>query len=621
MALAPPAVLADVGTAVSVAGPVGPRRFLVAGRLAAAGGTERGGVEAVRIGTRLVAGAVGAGVGGSANVLTSPGLLRREMVGPGGAVLETVLAVPTLPAVAIQWTVPPGLSEPPVREVVVHLLPGVAEVRYGAGEALVRAADASRPDELVAMCVHPTPRRWEVHPGEGGGLSVTAVVAGGPATLVLAAGPGSTVDTTVSAAWSLDAHAARVVRDTDPKRSTTLAPATGASALDHAWAWARARVRTALEWCAPGSIARPEDVFWTGIGALSIGDAATASTALALLEEGGAPEGETGSGAALPASALATLLAARIALTLGDVAPARRHLRRLAGESSDAARRPTDRHAKAWWTLALDALADALHHTADPDVLEDLRHGGATPPGLAGTGNTAVRLPMVDSPAVGPPAASLLRALLPGPGGAVGWARGDTPVPGGGPGPGGNDIEAALTPWHACASGRADEGYAAWRRTLGDGLEGAVSAGGGCRGTWDPVDDLRRAGAPGAGILLATLVHGVLGVVPDAPAGRLRLAPALPSHVRTFRVRNIPVGDARVGLEYRREGPGHRFVLTPAEGRVPPMVVFEPAVAGSVRAVRVDGSAAELDSVEAGGRTRVRAQLPLDGVRTLDIEC
>jgi hypothetical protein len=121
---------------------------------------------------------------------------------------------------------------------------------------------------------------------------------------------------------------------------------------------------------------------------------------------------------------------------------------------------------------------------------------------------------------------------------------------------------------------------------------------------------------------VATLAHGVLGIAPDAPSGRLGLAPVLPTHTNAYLVRNIGVGDARLTMEYRREASSHRFTLTPTAGRVPPMVVFEPAVAGGhVRAVRVDGRTAELDASTEGDRVRVRAQLPVDGVRTIEIDC
>jgi hypothetical protein len=608
-----PAVIEDAGTAVAVAAPSGPGRFLVAGAHAAAGGTERDGVEAVRLGARLVAGAVRAHAGGGANVVTSPALVRRELVGRRGVTLETILAIPTLPAVAMQWTASPGAHAPAVQDLSIHLLPGAADVRYAVGEAGIRAVDGAHGNEVVELCVHPTPRGWSAREGEGGGLCVTAAVESeGPVTLVLAAGPRSGVDTTLSTAWALGGHAARAVRDADPRQSRTLAVATGMPAVDQAWVWATSRVRTALGWAGPGPGVHPEDAFWSGIGALAIGDGATAVAALGLLEECAAPETDPGLGAAVPTAALATVLAARVALTLGDVAPALRHARRLLAGGLDPTRGLADAEGREMWAFALASLADALHGAADPETSRRLRSGLTTPPATHPAGDGPARLPMLRAATAPPRAARHLRALLLGPGGSP-----HAPPALGGPG-----IRPALAAWGALVSNRPDEGYAVWGGILGDGLRGGHVGGEGCRGVWDPTSDLLRAGAPEAGILLATLAHGVMGLAPDAPAGRLGLAPTLPTHSDSFQARNIPVGDVRATLEYRRSGPTHRFTLVPLEGRVPPMVVFEPAVAGGrVRAVRVDGRAAELDTLEARGRTRVRAQLPLDGVRILEIDC
>jgi hypothetical protein len=52
---------------------------------------------------------------------------------------------------------------------------------------------------------------------------------------------------------------------------------------------------------------------------------------------------------------------------------------------------------------------------------------------------------------------------------------------------------------------------------------------------------------------------------------------------------------------------------------VPPLIVFEPSVAGAVDSVRVDGEAAELEVRRGGGRSVVPVQLPVDGIRTLEV--
>jgi hypothetical protein len=93
--------------------------------------------------------------------------------------------------------------------------------------------------------------------------------------------------------------------------------------------------------------------------------------------------------------------------------------------------------------------------------------------------------------------------------------------------------------------------------------------------------------------------------------------------MKRFTARNLRVGTATLGLSYVREGGVHRFRLEPHGGGVPPMVVFEPSVAGGpVRGVEVDGAAAELDARPLGpGRTGVRIQIPVDEPRTVAVAC
>ncbi len=94
----------------------------------------------------------------------------------------------------------------------------------------------------------------------------------------------------------------------------------------------------------------------------------------------------------------------------------------------------------------------------------------------------------------------------------------------------------------------------------------------------------------------------------------------MPSHVTAFEAGGIPVGASTIGLRYARAKGALRYELSPDVAQVPPLVVLEPSVSGSVRSVRVDGEAVELDLRSSRGRTVVPVQLPLDGVRTLEIE-
>jgi len=360
--------------------------------------------------------------------------------------------------------------------------------------------------------------------------------------------------------------------------------------LDQAVGWATVRLSGALR---RGDPVGPDDWFWAGVGALASGDAPGALLAADRVRE--TAEVSLRPGAPAPGPALSAFLAARATLLSGDEAPAQRTLASLGPAALEDARSASDPRAWAWWSLALTTLADALRFGAADDEIQALRDLALRPAGRAGRGRP---LPMVGTAAPDPGSAPWLRALL----------RGDGLTP-----RGEGDAHAAtsaLTPWGALASGDVDGGYSAWRTTLARGLAGAWGA----RGRWDP------PGRGGASVL-ATLAFGLLGLEPDAPSGRIRVAPALPVHLRDFRVRGIRVGGARLELAYGREGPVHRFHLNALDGRVPPMVILEPSLAmTAVGAVRVDGAPAELTGSPAGARTRFRVQIPVDGPRLLEIE-
>ncbi|MGB1658487.1 MAG: hypothetical protein ACPHO4_14200, partial [Longimicrobiales bacterium] len=108
-----------------------------------------------------------------------------------------------------------------------------------------------------------------------------------------------------------------------------------------------------------------------------------------------------------------------------------------------------------------------------------------------------------------------------------------------------------------------------------------------------------------------------LGLSPDAPVGRLRLAPRMPTHLTSFVAAGIRIGDGTIRMTYERAGNAVLYSLEPERIGVPPLLVFEPSVHSAVAAVTVDGRVAELDMRSDGGRTIVPVQLPLDGVRTL----
>ncbi len=560
----------------------GPNPFLLEGERVAVAGSERGGAASLRIDGRVVAADLVTDAGPAANVVVGPATLRRELPGTRGTVIEHLLAVPALPIVAVQWSAPPGARAMSGLALELTLLPGARGLRYRADGAGLRAT-CEDDDTVVDAVVHPQPSEWSVGEVDGGGIRARAIVeADGPVTLLIAAGSATQVERALAAAPYLPSHEIRAAAAADPAKMDTLVVRSGVGELDDGVVWATARVHAALR---RTTVDDAGAVFWSGVGALAVGDVESAKRALALLGRLERPE------------PLAVLLAARYALASGDQGPALEHLDALGPERLEALRRDGS---EAWggWQTALRSLADALHQSASPSELDGLRAQAARPSAVTGGG---VRLPMAGGATAAP----------------TSWTAYLFGVGDGGIAPPAGRPPRGAVPWSTLRAGGADAGYAAWRQALSEGLAGGPAG----RGTWDPSPAPWSAGAPAAGALLATLAHGLLGIDPDAPSGRLRLAPALPDHIRSFTVENIRVAEARVGLAYRREGRVHRYRLEPLGGRIPVMAVFEPSLpVGSVTSILVDGAEADLERSAEEGRTRLRVQLPLDAARTLEVE-
>jgi len=92
---------------------------------------------------------------------------------------------------------------------------------------------------------------------------------------------------------------------------------------------------------------------------------------------------------------------------------------------------------------------------------------------------------------------------------------------------------------------------------------------------------------------VAPLLRGLLGLAPDAPAGRLTFAPALPADWDFVRVNRVPLGERRVDLSVRRTATGLTLEATLADGD-PMELVFRPLLPPGTRVacLRVDGRAA-----------------------------
>jgi glycogen debranching enzyme len=176
--------------------------------------------------------------------------------------------------------------------------------------------------------------------------------------------------------------------------------------------------------------------------------------------------------------------------------------------------------------------------------------------------------------------------------------------------------------WAEYEAGRAEAGFRHWWMNLEQGFSRQ-------RGAWDEVLhglEHRAAGvcpdqAWSTAMVVAPFVYGLLGVVPDAPHNRLRLAPQIPQEWPELDVERLRVGDGQVSLRYRRVGSLHTFRMVQTSGAAPLTLHFEPAIQGRrLEAARVDGRPTKLDAVRRGEGVRVPVDLVLDRVRTVELE-
>ncbi|NNM33320.1 MAG: hypothetical protein HKO53_09650 [Gemmatimonadetes bacterium] len=568
------------------------------------GGTERGGIDSVRVGERTVLSALRTDGGIGANIVVCPCSCRRELVGRAGTILESLLVASGLPLVTVQWRRPPGAPRLWSLEVACTLLPDADRVAHMVGAAGVQALDEAHPEQVLDLVVNPRPAQLDVSEGDEGGLSVGMRFASTvPVTLLISVGKLGGRPTVATAATHLPAHERRCATASGREGPGTLLTDTGVKEIDDGTAWATLRLEGALrrlELTPPGapSPASGSDLFWSGLGAMAIGDGAGCRRVLPLLLSDGRTRWPDGGDA--PERALHALLAGGTALMTGEPGAALDVSEALVGGTLTTIRQSATHADWALWKMALTWLSDALLHAAPEALIEELKQEAQLGPGSAGS----VALPMAGGAKTRTPGpADLLHLLI----GTDTDARSVGEVEAGPP---------ALEAWALLRRGDAEEGYTGWRRALSEGLAGGPSG----RGSWDPAGEATR-GAPQTGQLLACLGFGLLGLSPDAPSGRIRIAPSLPAHLSAFTARKIRLGHSLIDMEYRRERDRHRYELSPTEGRVPPTVIFAPSIAGDVpRQVFVDGQEVELDRIRVGARWRLHVQLPLDGVRTIEVE-
>ncbi|MGD2068152.1 MAG: hypothetical protein PVI57_05660 [Gemmatimonadota bacterium] len=503
------------------------------------------------------------GAAPATNAIVAPRELRRELLSGGRSVIETVLLSGRFPAAVVQWTAGPGEPTPLS---LGFRLPGDVVVHRRRG-GMLRADGAGGPIRLIH--VSPPPTEWSL--GADGRVRMRVPAPPGMPVTLLAA----QADDHAGAAAALAAVArARVVE----RRAGAAASAPGAVALhsgvpelDEPLRWAIARL--------DGGPPAPSEALRCALLALGRAAAGLHRRAREAVE-GIAPDD--------PWALVARAWVAGWTGWPGRWAPD--EVRRRAGgllpatRSGSVEKRVLARAAVAAAGDVLDALGDrpgagrlrAALPAAPVEGLAGLQHPLATALGvpISPTGPTHVRP---------------------------------------GPDPAGPAVPAGLDAWALFAAGRPEEGHPRLRQYLARAFADAT-------GCWRRAPGSTDLDDPAAAALVPVLLlHGVLGARPDAPFGRLRLAPALPAHRTRFDVTGIRLGGSVLELSCRvREG-RHTFVLRPTAGRVPTTLVFEPSVAGPVESVEVDGATAEVAPERGGGRTRVSLQIPLDQERRVTL--
>lgn len=558
-------------------GPAGHRPFLAASRRIEVHGTESGGVDrVVAEGAEVLLG-LRTGGGPCANVLLGPRGVRRELVGPGGTVLETLLVADRHPGVVIQWTTTTagGLALD-----VRWDVPGRSVAQRSSGPIL-RVRTERGPDRLFAL--FPGTARWEMDAGPDGlGVRVRVRAHHEPVTLmagtVASNDDGSALLRILGRSKVLENRTEAFLTNV---RQELLRTRTGVAEIDDGLAWAVARTagahplhRSAADPLAP-SLAR----VWMVAGALAAGDVEGARSWI---------DAEPVD----PAGALALGWWVR---WTGDTAPFRRHRdATLEVLSRDRSRSAAGRaHSGAVGRAARTTVAEALEALGDEAVAASLRRTAANGPAMSHeAGTPGVTLPMLGDSTGIPTDEAVLAMVLGGPEApASDLSSLQTSSIAG--------VSRALRVWALYAADRSDEAYVLLRDHLAEGVRHG-----------DPLV---------AALVPAAVLHGLLGAGAEAPWGRLRLAPALPSGWTRFTVEGIRVGDARVSLRYARREGSHTFSVEQTTGRVPLSLVFEPSVPGAVEAVRVDGGPTDVAPDHRGGRARVRLQLPLDAERRVTL--
>jgi hypothetical protein len=128
----------------------------------------------------------------------------------------------------------------------------------------------------------------------------------------------------------------------------------------------------------------------------------------------------------------------------------------------------------------------------------------------------------------------------------------------------------------------------------------------------------KRNALPNTAAPIASFVHGLLGVEPDAIRGRLRLRPMIPADWDVLTVRRLRLGESLVELHYQRSQTDISFELNQLAGTVPLRVIFEPIIAAdTISSVTVDDRPASLDLQRRGELWFCPVQVVLDHARSV----
>lgn len=530
------------------------------------------------------------GMGSAANILVFPGMARRDFSSSGGTVVETVLATPTLPLAIVQWE---GTRSALPGSILVRLHEATASPTLTDDAAVVvegRPGEGARegtPSLRIGLAPPASQARVEVV--DGMATVVLEPTAADHLSLVVALEGADGRRTPMAEAKHARSHAVRAAAGP----ADGLSVLSGVPEIANAVAWLRVRLAGQARHFPVRQ--DPYTGLFVGLAATAVGDRTSSRTVLSSMATD---------------STEYALLAARHAATFGETSPARQSASAWGG-------RPLQPSALV--ALTARELADALHHAADAATLSRLRAVAEAPAdprdGSPDDGTESGRyraaegrsLPMAGRPSspgggssnlTGPSSASADRPVE-----AVDLRRLLAPRPGA------DDPDAA---------------WAAWRNALVDGSGRVMTLWDGWQDTGVTVprpDAVRPAGrgrSRTAGLLL-DLTAGILGLRADAPAGRISIAPSLPSHIRRFEASGITLGTNTLGLRYAVTPEAVRYELVPEASSVPPLVIFEPSMSTRPEGVRIDGETAELDPRRSGSRTVVPVQLPLDKERVVEL--